>query len=85
LRFKFSFVKLELLKGTSTFLVNSHLGESLDYNDNVLGYDLSQLNLQDLFGDQYPDVIVVKKSYPMYRANFADFNRFWKLDHFLSN
>ena len=71
LRFKFSSVRLELLsKSGQTFLVNSHLGEVLDYNDTVLAYDLSQLNLNEIMGDQFPDLIVVKKSYPIYRENY---------------
>ena len=71
LRFKFSSVRLELLsKSGQTHLVNSHLGEVLDYNDTVLAYDLSQLNLNEFLGDQFPDLIVVKKSYPIFRENY---------------
>ena len=43
LRFKFKFVKLEIrrLSDNKEFAVNCHLGEQLDFNDTVLGYDLT--------------------------------------------
>jgi hypothetical protein len=28
-----------------TFIINTHLGEFLNYNDTVLGYDLESMNL----------------------------------------
>ena len=31
-----------------TFIVNTHLGEFINFNDTVLGYDLAQLNMQEL-------------------------------------
>ena len=31
-----------------TFIVNTHLGEFINFNDTVLGYDLAQLNFQEL-------------------------------------
>lgn len=31
-----------------TFIVNTHLGEILNFNDTVLGYDLDAMNLADL-------------------------------------
>lgn len=30
-----------------TFIVNTHLGEFLNYNDTVLGFDLDALNLME--------------------------------------
>jgi nonsense-mediated mRNA decay protein 3 len=35
-------------KNDKTFIVNTHLGELLNYNDTVLGYDLDAINLMDL-------------------------------------
>lgn len=29
----------------TTFIVNTHLGDILNYNDTVLGYDLESMNL----------------------------------------
>lgn len=31
-----------------TFIVNTHLGETLNYNDTVLGFDLDMINLNEL-------------------------------------
>lgn len=31
-----------------TYIVNTHLGEFLNYYDHVLGYDLDSMNLPDL-------------------------------------
>ena len=31
-----------------TFIVNTHLGEHLNYNDTVLGYDLEAMNMMAL-------------------------------------
>lgn len=31
-----------------TYIVNTHLGELLNYNDTVLGYDLESINLNEL-------------------------------------
>jgi nonsense-mediated mRNA decay protein 3 len=67
-----------------TFIVNSHLGEILNYNDTVLGYDLDAMNLADLEDYQHgsktmPDVVLVKKTYPRLRK--AQKNRIWKLKH----
>jgi len=31
-----------------TFVVNTHLGEILNYNDTVLGYDLDAINVNEL-------------------------------------
>lgn len=31
-----------------TFIVNTHLGEFINFNDTVLGYDLNQITLTEL-------------------------------------
>lgn len=75
-------VRLEVVRASEygeddkTFIVNTHLGNVVNYNDTVLGYDLNALTLQEL--DDYendpqknkhelPDVVIVKKSYPKVR------------------
>ena len=67
-----------------TFIVNTHLGEILNFNDTVLGYDLLQNQTSDIDDfskiDQYlPDIILVKKTYPKFRKRQK--SRFWKLRH----
>jgi nonsense-mediated mRNA decay protein 3 len=52
--------------------VNTHLGEILNFNDTVLGYDLLRNCLSEIDDfqklDQYlPDIILVKKTYPRFR------------------
>ena len=32
-------------KNDRTYLVNTHLGEILNFNDTVLGYDLTEINV----------------------------------------
>lgn len=68
-----------------TFIVNTHLGEVLNFNDTVLGYDLLQNSIGDLDDyekvDKYmPDIVLVKKTYPKFRKRQR--NRIWKLKHF---
>ena len=68
-----------------TFIVNTHLGEILNFNDTVLAYDLLQCNISDLEEyekvDKYlPDIVIVKKTFPKYRKNQK--SRYWKLKHF---
>jgi len=72
-------------KTDRTFIVNSHLGEILNFNDTVLAYDLLQCNVSDLEEyekvDTYmPEMIIVKKTFPKYRNRQK--NRIWKLKHF---
>lgn len=67
-----------------TFIVNTHLGEILNFNDTVLGYDLDAMNLADLEDYQHtnrtiPDIVLVKKTFPKLRK--AQKNRIWKLKH----
>lgn len=53
-RQKFRMVRLEIARESefgvndTTFIVNTHLGEHINYNDTVWGYDLAQLNMQEL-------------------------------------
>jgi nonsense-mediated mRNA decay protein 3 len=55
-----------------TFIVNTHMGEILNFNDTVLGYDLHQCAISDIDDyekiDQYlPDIVLVKKTFPKLR------------------
>jgi len=52
--------------------VNTHLGEILNFNDTVLGYDLEHAALSGL--DKYhqsnryvPEIVLVKKTFPKFR------------------
>jgi nonsense-mediated mRNA decay protein 3 len=68
-----------------TFIVNTHLGNVLNFNDTVLAYELGQNMLSDIdefavTDQQLPDVVIVKKTYPKFRNRQK--NRFWKLKHF---
>ena len=53
-RQKFKMVRLEVARESEfgvtdrTFIVNTHLGEFVNFYDTVLGYDLDQLNMQEL-------------------------------------
>jgi nonsense-mediated mRNA decay protein 3 len=65
--------------------VNTHLGEILNFNDTVLGYDMEQANISELEGYKatdlnLPDVVLVKKTFPKLRRRQK--KRFWKLKHF---
>ena len=65
-----------------TFIVNTHLGEFINFNDTVLGYDLNQITLSELeeFDNktqQLPDVVIVRKCFPKVRK--AQKKRIWKL------
>jgi nonsense-mediated mRNA decay protein 3 len=78
-RNNFSMVQVELARadefGTNnrTWIVNTHLGQFLNFNDTVLCYDLNQMTTQELedFDNTHkhklPDVVIVKKSYPKVR------------------
>jgi len=75
-------VRLEVVRASEygeddkTFIVNTHLGNVVNYNDTVLGYDLNSLTLQELEDyendpqknkHELPDVVIVKKCYPKIR------------------
>ena len=66
-----------------TFIINTHLGETLNYNDTVLGFDLDAINLMQLddldHEIQVPPVVLVKKTYPKFRKRQK--HRLWKLKH----
>jgi len=78
-RQKFKLVQLEVARkdefglNDKTFFVNCHLGEFINFNDTLLGYDLEQMTLQEL--EDYdnsnkqllPDVVIVRKSFPKVR------------------
>ena len=77
-RQKFKMVQVELVrandygKNDTTLIVNTHLGELLNYNDTVLGYDMENMNMMELEemennGVRIPLVVVVKKTYPKFR------------------
>ena len=67
-----------------TFVVNTHLGEFLNHNDTVLGYDLDAMVLPELQDEtdrklNVPPVVLVKKTYPKFRKKQKQ--RVWKLNH----
>jgi nonsense-mediated mRNA decay protein 3 len=75
----------DLGKNDKSYLVHSHLGEYLNYNDSVMCYDLEQANLPEDVWDEFhtmrkdaPDVVVVKKYFPRLRKKNR--KRYWKLD-----
>ena len=72
-------------KNEDSYLVNTHLGEVLNYNDSVMCYDLVNANFSEQITEEldnmkkdYPDVVVVKKHYPRMRRKHR--KRYWKLD-----
>ena len=74
LKQKFKLLKVQVVRkqdfgnADKAHWVNCHLGELLNYNDTVLGYDLEQINCTALEGlshkkiPQLPEVIIVKKA-----------------------
>jgi nonsense-mediated mRNA decay protein 3 len=89
-RQKFKMVQVELArasdfgKNDKTFIVNTHLGEILNYNDTVLCYDMDAMNMMELdemenCNRPIPQVIIVKKTFPKFRK--AQKDRVWKLKH----
>ena len=90
-RNKFRQVQVEIARkedfgvNDRTFIVNTHLGEVLNFNDTVLAYDLIENNLADLEEFQQKhifnqDIIIVKKTFPKFRKHQR--KRYWKLRHF---
>jgi len=66
-----------------TFVVNTHLGEILNFNDTVLAYDLLQASKSEVedFVKDYPnapEIIIVRKTFPKLRERQE---RYWKLKH----
>ena len=78
-RNRFRLVQVEIARVSEfgvidrTFLVHTHLGEFLNFNDTVLCYDLAQMTIQELedYDNSHkyalPDVVIVKKAYPKVR------------------
>lgn len=71
-------------KNDTTFFARSHLGNILNAGDHALGFDLSKANFNNdafeaLNHNGLPDVILVKKSYPIRRARNR--GRAWRLKH----
>lgn len=66
-----------------TFIINTHLGEILNYNDTVLAFDLDQININELeeLDNKHPvpPVVIVRKTYPKFRKRQK--HRLWKLKH----
>ena len=72
-------------KSEQSYLVYSHLGDSLTHGDSVLWYDLVNVNFSEDIVDglsamkkDTPDVVVVKKHYPRIRRKNR--KRYWKLE-----
>lgn len=69
-------------RNDNQYSIRSHLGKWLSPGDTVYGYDLNTANLNDddlagMKGDQLPEIVLVKKSYPNRRNNKKA--RHWKL------
>ena len=93
-RQNFKMVRLEIARESEfgvndrTFIVNTHLGEIINFNDTILGYDIDEMNCQELddyendtgrHRHQLPDIIIVKKTYPKLAKRSRQ--RIWKLQH----
>mmetsp|Transcript_8753 Transcript_8753/g.6492 ORF Transcript_8753/g.6492 Transcript_8753/m.6492 type:complete len:182 (-) Transcript_8753:482-1027(-) len=85
---KFKMVQVELQraddygKNDKTFIVSTHLGEVVNYNDTLLCYDLSSMTLTgleelELKKKFVPEIVTVRKTYPKYRKRQKQ--RLWKL------
>ncbi|RKP23511.1 NMD3 family-domain-containing protein [Syncephalis pseudoplumigaleata] len=69
-------------RNDTVFFARSHLGNILNPGDHVLGYDLTRSNFNNTDFDRLnrnnmPDVILVKKTYPVRRKKNK--SRSWKL------
>jgi len=91
LRQRFRQVQVEVARkedfgvNDTTFIVNTHLGEILNFNDTVLAYDLNEASKGEVddFRYNYPDapeIIIVRKTFPKLRRRQR--KRYWKLKHF---
>jgi nonsense-mediated mRNA decay protein 3 len=81
-------VQVELARATDfgnndkTFIVNTHLGEYLNYNDSILCYDLEAMAINNLDELEHqnrlvPPVVPVRKTFPRFRKRQK--HRIWKL------
>lgn len=66
--------KSEFGKNDTTFIVNTHLGEFLNFQDTVFGYDIQSMMMSEI--DDFerantkvmlPDVVLVRKAFPKTR------------------
>lgn len=75
---KFKMVQVEVQRvedfgvNNDSFLVSCHLGEVLNFNDTVLGYDLDMINMVELEDNpdlkrDVPPVVLVRKTFPKHR------------------
>jgi len=73
--------KSDFGRNDRTFIINTHLGEILNYNDTVLAFDLDAINIHELEELEnkrvVPPVVIVKKTYPGFRKRQK--HRLWKL------
>jgi len=90
-KFKFAEVEVQRVYETTgkTYFTYTHLGESLNFDDTVLAYDLESANLKDeqmseleKSKKRIPEVIIVRKTYPRTREKRKQKKRTWKLKHF---
>eukprot|EP00347_Sterkiella_histriomuscorum_P005896 403354861 len=86
---KFKMVSVEVQRkedygiNDTTFSINTHLGETLNFFDTVLGFDFEQMNFSEIdevknMKRGLPSVVLVKKTYPKARQRNQK-NRVWKL------
>lgn len=89
---KFKMVQVEVQRvedfgvNNDSFLVSCHLGEILNFNDTVLGYDLDMINMVELEDNpdlkrDVPPVVLVRKTYPKHRKKQQKSQRQWQLKH----
>lgn len=91
---KFKLVQVEVVRASdfgvndTKYVVNSHLGRILKVGDSVLGYDLTRKNLNidendpdfsHIKQEDLPEIVLVKKHYPLYRRRLRQQKRNWKL------
>jgi len=90
---KFKMVQVEVARAEDygrsdkTFIINTHLGEFINYNDTLLGYDLNAITLSEIEDyensastkNKLPDVVIARKCFP--RVRKTQKKRIWKLKH----
>lgn len=86
-RNKFKLVEAEVQRDSDigvtdkTYFTFTHLGDTLEFNNTVLAYDLEAAHLEGFNRDDFPDVVLVRKSYPKSRDKRKEKKRNWKLKH----
>jgi len=88
-RQRFKMVQVEVARmsdfgrNDKTFVVNTHLGEILNFNDTVLAFDLDAMNITELEEldrvKPVPPVVIVRKTFPRFRKRQK--HRLWQLRH----